>query len=222
VVPRHVWAAPDDRAEQQDRNHIGMGTQSFNERATCRQPEIQIVAICDPNRDSQITSNGAGTACATAFARMDKPTGARASAAAPAGGRWAVVVETWYGITDAAARLGCATWDFRELIEREKDVDAVKIMTPDHLHATVAIAAMKRGKHVMVHKPIANHLAKAGWCSDREGHQSGDPPLAYGAAGQCRIVDRIKEARSALREIHNWSNRPVWPQYPKSPGPTPS
>ena len=55
--------------------------------------------------------------------------------------------------------------DFRELLEKEKDIDAVKIMTPDHLHATVAIAAMKKGKHVMMHKPLANRLRRPGWSS---------------------------------------------------------
>ncbi len=51
--------------------------------------------------------------------------------------------------------------DFRELLESQKGLDAVKIMTPDHLHATIAIAAMKKGKHVVMHKPIANRLYEA-------------------------------------------------------------
>ena len=64
---------------------------------------------------------------------------------------------------------GCATYvDFRELLEKEKDLDAVKIMTPDHTHAGIAIAAMKKGKHVIVHKPLANRGAGShGWSSRR-------------------------------------------------------
>ena len=50
--------------------------------------------------------------------------------------------------------------DFRELLEKEKDLDSVKIMTPDHLHATISIAAMKKRKHVAVHKPLANRVAE--------------------------------------------------------------
>ncbi len=57
---------------------------------------------------------------------------------------------------------GCSSYaDFRELLDKEKDVDAVKIMTPDHLHGVISIAAMKRGKHVIMHKPIANRLEEA-------------------------------------------------------------
>jgi len=39
---------------------------------------------------------------------------------------------------------------------QEKDLDAVKIMTPDQLHACIAITAMEKGKHVQTHKPLAN------------------------------------------------------------------
>ena len=44
------------------------------------------------------------------------------------------------------------------IFEKEKDLNAVKIMTPDHLHGILSMAAMKRGKHVLVHKPLSNRL----------------------------------------------------------------
>ena len=50
--------------------------------------------------------------------------------------------------------------DFRELLEKEKDLDAVKIMTPDHLHATISIAATKKRKHVLMHTPLSNRVAE--------------------------------------------------------------
>ena len=46
-------------------------------------------------------------------------------------------------------------------IGAEKALDAVLIATPDHLHATICIAAMKKGKNVMVHKPLANRMYEA-------------------------------------------------------------
>ena len=50
------------------------------------------------------------------------------------------------------------TTDFRELLEKEKDLDAVYNMTPEHLHGVVAVRAMRKGKHVITHKPMANVL----------------------------------------------------------------
>src|SRR5207247_258081 len=38
--------------------------------------------------------------------------------------------------------------DFREMLEKEKSLDAVDIATPDHMHATIASTAIRMGKHV--------------------------------------------------------------------------
>ena len=48
--------------------------------------------------------------------------------------------------------------DFRTLLEREKGIDAVIVSTPDHTHAAIAIAAMRRGKHVYCEKPLAHTI----------------------------------------------------------------
>src|SRR5258708_29646072 len=47
--------------------------------------------------------------------------------------------------------------DYREMLEKQKDIDAVLVATPDHMHATIAIDAMELGKHVYVQKTMA-------WC----------------------------------------------------------
>ncbi|MFT5166802.1 MAG: putative dehydrogenase, partial [Saprospiraceae bacterium] len=44
--------------------------------------------------------------------------------------------------------------DFRIMLEKEKNIDAVMIATPDHMHAVCAMAAIKMGKHVYVEKPM--------------------------------------------------------------------
>ncbi|AYF97312.1 Gfo/Idh/MocA family protein [Protaetiibacter intestinalis] len=62
----------------------------------------------------------------------------------------------------AAARYGWdeTATDWRSVLERD-DVDIVDILTPGHLHAEIAIAALEAGKHVVVEKPLANTLAEA-------------------------------------------------------------
>ena len=97
-------------------------------------------------------------------------------------------------------------------------------MTPDHLHATVSIAAMKKGKHVMMHKPIANRMHEARLVIETARKTKlATHLLAYGSGtANGRIVEQIKlGVIGPLREIHNWSNRPVWPQYTEIPSDTP-
>src|SRR5207302_653079 len=121
---------------------------------------------------------------------------------------------------------GCTMYaDFRELLAKEKELDAVKIMTPDHLHATIAIAAMKQGKHVLVHKPLANRLQEARIVIETARKTKVAThflPASDGSNIQA-IKNWIDEgAVGTLRQIHNWSNRPVWPQYPAIPTDTPA
>src|ERR1043166_3324631 len=44
--------------------------------------------------------------------------------------------------------------DFRVMLDKEKDIDAVTIGIPDHMHAAVSLACMQRGKHVYCEKPL--------------------------------------------------------------------
>jgi hypothetical protein len=79
---------------------------------------------------------------------------------------------------------------------------------------------MKKGRHVLMHKPIANRLAE-GRLVLKTARETGLAThlLAYGSGTENgRIVERIQEGViGQLREIHNWSNRPVWPQYTEIP-----
>jgi predicted dehydrogenase len=61
--------------------------------------------------------------------------------------------------------------DYRELLA-DKSVDAVYIMTPEHLHHDMAIAAFRAGKHVYVEKPLA-HTIEEGWDIVKEWEKSG-------------------------------------------------
>ncbi len=44
--------------------------------------------------------------------------------------------------------------NFKKMLDKEKDIDAVTISTPDHTHAAAAVYAMERGVHVYVQKPL--------------------------------------------------------------------
>jgi hypothetical protein len=232
IVPRHVlggqgYVSPSDKITLA---HIGMGTQGISELGSLlADPAIQIVAVCDPNTDSSdYVEWGKGSIRDTIRTYLSNPSWRENDNGCPGGrevGR--EVVETYYANQRSAEKFkACASYaDFRELLEKEKDLDAVKIMTPDHLHATISIAAMKKGKHVLMHKPIANRMYEARQVIDTARKtRVATHLLAYGAGtGNERIAARIKQgAIGALREIHNWSNRPVWPQYTEIPTDTPS
>jgi predicted dehydrogenase len=209
--------------------HIGMGTQGFREiGGLLAEPQIQIVAVCDPNTDSKdYVEWGKNDIRNTIRTYLGKPTWREGQTGCPGGrevGR--EVVDTYYAIQRGADKFkACRAYaDFRELLDKEKDLDAVKVMTPDHRHAAVCIAAMNKGKHVMVHKPLANRMHEGRLVVETARKTKlATHLLAYGSgAGNGLIAARVKEGViGPLREIHNWSNRPVWPQYTEIPMDTP-
>src|SRR5579864_4017032 len=78
------------------------------------------------------------------------------------------IVEAYYATQQRSARYhGCAAYnDFRELLDREKDLDAVVVCTADHAHAAVSAAAMKKGKHVFCQKPLTQTIYEARQIAD--------------------------------------------------------
>jgi hypothetical protein len=227
VVPRHVLGGPGHVApsDKITMAHIGMGTQGFRELGgLLAEPRIQIVAVCDPNKDSNdYVEWGKGGIRTQIRTYLGDPKWRDGDSGCPGGrevGRQ--VVDAYYARQRGADKFkACSAYaDFRELLEKEKDLDAVKIMTPDHLHATISLAAMRKGKHVLMHKPIANRLHE-GRLVVEAARKTGLAThlLAYGASpGNAAIVERIKQGViGRLREVHNWTNRPVWPQYTEIP-----
>ncbi len=232
IVPRHVLGGPGHvpPSEKMTVAHIGMGSQGFNELGSLLEhPEIQIVSVCDPNRDSNdYVQWGKDSMRRRICGLLGDSTWREGVSGGPGGrevGRY--VVDTFYAKQRRAdAFKACTAYaDFRELLSQEKDLDAVKIMTPDHLHATISIAAMKKGKHVLMHKPVANRMAEGRLVRKAvRKYRRATHLLAHGSgAGNALIVTAIKQGViGALQEVHNWSNRPVWPQYPEIPRDQPS
>ena len=78
-----------------------------------------------------------------------------------------VVMKAICGRDEAGVRKAAETWgwesyetDWKKLIRR-RDIDVIDVSTPGNLHAEMAIAAAKAGKHVVCEKPLANSLAEA-------------------------------------------------------------
>jgi hypothetical protein len=231
IVPRHVLGGPGYVApsEKITLAHIGCGTQGLRELpALLTMPEIQIVAVCDPVKESYEYVDWSKDGLRADTARfLGKPDWKRDAPGIP-GGREVLkeVIEFSYANQRKTEKFnGCAVYtDFRELLDKEKDVNAVKIMTPDHLHATISIAAMKKGKHVAVHKPLANRLHEARLVIETARQTKVAThflPASDGANVRTIKAQIDNGAIGKLREIHNWSNRPVWPQYPTIPTDTP-
>jgi len=209
--------------------YCGVGTQGIRQLLEALpHPAIQIVAICDPNRASNDYPE---------WGKNEIRDKIRSFLGDPSYGEGVVgcrcgrevgreIVDRYYKSKGLPA---CKTYvDFREMLDEEKDIDAVYNMTPDHLHATVAIAAMRKGKHVVTHKPVANILHEAHLAIDMA-KETGLATQLFCAAGQAstpRICEWIQAgAIGPVREVHNWSTRPFWPQgmteIPKETPPVP-
>ncbi len=231
LIPRHVLGGANQVApsEKITMAYIGCGTQGLRELLPILgMPEVQVVAVCDPNRDSTDYVDWSKNGIRDAIRNTLGNSNWRAGLDGIPGGREVAkeVTESYYAKKRPNDQFkGCASYeDFRELLAKEKDVDAVKIMTPDHLHATIAIAAMNRGKHTMVHKPLANRVHEARLVIETARRTKVATHFLPASAGENvrMVAGWIRDgAIGTLREIHNWSNRPVWPQYPTIPTDTP-
>ena len=115
--------------------------------------------------------------------------------------------------------------DFRKMLEKEKNIDAVIVATPDHTHAVAAMMAIKMGKHVYCEKPLtysiyeARELAKAAR-EAKVATQMGNQ--GHSGEGNRSICEWLWDgAIGPVREVHTWTNRPIWPQGIDRPKETP-
>lgn len=107
--------------------------------------------------------------------------------------------------------------DWREMFDKEhRHFDAVSVSTPDHNHAIITLAAMKRKKHVYVQKPLTHDIYEARVLTE--------------AAAKYKVVTQMGNQGSSsdgsrnltewynagvIGEVHTvycWTDRPVWPQ----------
>lgn len=111
--------------------------------------------------------------------------------------------------------------DFRELLSNEKDLDAVVVSTPDHMHAAAAIAAMKRGCHVYVEKPLVRTVWEARRFAEVANNCKAVTQMGNngnGSDGQRRNIEIVASGvLGDIEEIHVSTDRPIWPQALERP-----
>jgi predicted dehydrogenase len=122
--------------------------------------------------------------------------------------------------------------DFRHMLEKENNIDAVVVATPDHVHAVVTMMAIKMGKHVYCEKPLTRTVYEARAIAEaaRESKvatQMGNQGMAF--EGNRLINEWLWDgALGDVREVHAWSDRPThngelfWDQGVDRPKDTPS
>lgn len=107
--------------------------------------------------------------------------------------------------------------DWREMLEREeRNIDAITISTPDHMHAAIAVAAMNLGLHCYVQKPLVRTI----WEAKRFEEVARDNGVVTqmgnqgsSGSGHRRNVELLQQGVIGdITEIHVWTDRPIWPQ----------
>jgi predicted dehydrogenase len=212
-----------------------------------REPDVQGVAVCDPNKgsaghpqwDTHEFCNSVrdllGVSSGWDWLSPDDPIQLTHSLRVTSGvsGREPCqkIVDGYYGSQHRSGKYrGCSAYsDFRELLEKEKDVDAVVVCATDNLHAAISAAAMRRGKHVFCQKPLTHTI--------HEGRRLAEIAGETGVATQIAVANQASEdtrllcewiwadAIGPVREVMNWSSRPFWAQgceRPKEAEPVPA
>jgi predicted dehydrogenase len=116
--------------------------------------------------------------------------------------------------------------DYRVMLEKQKDIDAVIVATPDHSHAVITMASMQLGKHVYVQKPLTRTVSEARALT--EAARRYKVVTQMGNQGRSQEGVRLIEewltdgAIGKVREVHCWTNRPIWPQGSPRPAETPA
>jgi len=160
---------------------IGVGGQGMQDMAALQAfPDIQVVAVCDVNRE------GGGYFSWNWEQGRDRRICGREPARRAA--------DAYYAQQQRSGQYrACKAYsDYRELLEKE-DVDAVMIATPDHTHAVITMAALNRRKHVYCEKPLTYSV--------HEARQVAAAARAAGVATQMGNQGQAEEGARVVREM---------------------
>ena len=107
--------------------------------------------------------------------------------------------------------------DFREMLDKLGDkVDIVTVSTPDHTHASAAIRAMNMGKHVYCQKPLTWSIKEADMMREAARRNKVVTQMGNQGTSENGLREAVEVIRAGtigeVKEVHVWSNRPIWPQ----------
>jgi len=106
--------------------------------------------------------------------------------------------------------------DYREMLEKEKSLDAIDIATPDHMHAVIAATAIKLGKHVYCQKPLTHDVYEARMLRDLAKEYKVATQMGNQGSASDSLRRAVEVVQAGLigpvRNAYVWTNRPVWLQ----------
>jgi predicted dehydrogenase len=237
VVPRSVLGGDGNVPPSARINiaFIGVGSQGLRVMLSfLRHDDVQAVAVCDPNQGSagypqwsesefrNAVRKLLGSTSGWEWLSPNDPVPLTHSQKATSGvaGREPCqkIVDAYYGSRQRSGEYrGCRAYsDFRKLLDKEKELDAVVVCTTDNLHAQVAVTAMRQGKHVFCQKPMAHTVCEARRMAEVAREKGVATQVAVGnqASEDTRLLcEWIADgAVGPVRQVINWSSRPFWPQ----------
>ena len=221
IVPRRVlggrgYIPPSDMIVLAQ---VGCGCQSQRQVNTglVTRPDLQFVAVVDPNRDTQDYVDWNDWGNRNRIRKfLDEPEWGAANTGIRAGRDVAKeIMQIYYRRQDRPGAGIRGYEDYREMLEKEKDIQGVVNITPDHQHGSINISALAKGKAAISHKPVASVLYELRRTLDAA-RASAAPShlLAYSNNADRHTLAAWINAGviGTVREVHNWTNRPFWPQ----------
>ncbi len=201
IVPRHVLGGPGYQPPSDKLNVavVGCGGQGASDATELVVGGDNIVALADVD-----------------FGYVDKAVAERTKNRDGSPNANAIKLQEAYGKAKRHA-------DFRKMLDEQKDIDAVLVATPDHLHAIVAKAAIDAGKHVYCEKPLTWSVQEARVLRETA---KKNPKLVTQMGNQghsnteARLINEWIQAGviGPAHEVYVWTNRPIWPQGVPRPG----
>jgi predicted dehydrogenase len=196
IVPRYVLGGPKfvPPSEKVNVAIIGAGGQGrTNARALFGEADAQVMAVCDVAEVTNLEP----------FYYKGK------------GGRKAVIAEAEKHYQEKNKDYKCAEYeDFREMLDKEKAIDAVLCATPDHNHALVSVTAMKMGKHMYCEKPLTHNV----WEAREVAKVAKEMGVATQMGNHGHSGEGIRQtcewiwdgAIGMVHEVHAWSDAGGW------------